>query len=304
MRVVLAVDGSEWSDCARDLVASLNWPAGSAIRAVAAVEPIPEPVGVPWPGVAAIDMGVIEASARAELTRMLEATVGALRTQGREVDSALVQGRPSDAIVKVAANFEADLVVLGSRGQSTLETVLLGSVAAEVVDRAACPVLVARRPAIRRVLVADDGSPCAAAAARLVGAWPMLQGLPAHVVSVATLPATWSAGLMMAADATVADPLGALQADLRAAHERIAAEAAGRLRAAGCDASASVREGAPAAEILRAAREHEADLIVVGSRGLTGLARLLLGSVARSVVLHAHTSVLVVRAGVHCPVDA
>jgi nucleotide-binding universal stress UspA family protein len=54
-------------------------------------------------------------------------------------------------------------------------------------------------------------------------------------------------------------------------------------------------EGDPAAEILRQAREIDADLIVMGTHGRTGLARLLMGSVAEQVVRQAPCPVLTVR---------
>jgi universal stress protein A len=50
-----------------------------------------------------------------------------------------------------------------------------------------------------------------------------------------------------------------------------------------------------AATVVNLAEEMKAELIVVGTHGRTGLSRLALGSVAESVVLHAHCSVLVVR---------
>ena len=56
-----------------------------------------------------------------------------------------------------------------------------------------------------------------------------------------------------------------------------------------------VATGDAAHEILTAARERQADLIVTGSRCLHGVDRWLLGSVARNVVLHADASVLIVR---------
>jgi nucleotide-binding universal stress UspA family protein len=56
-----------------------------------------------------------------------------------------------------------------------------------------------------------------------------------------------------------------------------------------------IREGKPAAEIIRFAAEKKADLIVIGSRGKGGLERLLLGSVADEVVRTAPCSVLVVK---------
>ena len=72
-------------------------------------------------------------------------------------------------------------------------------------------------------------------------------------------------------------------------------EAAVRLRAAGLEVTAKVASGDPAHEILRAAAEVDADLVVMGTHGRTGLTRLLLGSVARNVILHTHASVLVMR---------
>jgi nucleotide-binding universal stress UspA family protein len=57
----------------------------------------------------------------------------------------------------------------------------------------------------------------------------------------------------------------------------------------------SMREGNPATEIVDEAKEWRADLIIVGSHGYTGFKRLVLGSVAQSVVGHAPCSVEVVR---------
>jgi universal stress protein A len=56
-----------------------------------------------------------------------------------------------------------------------------------------------------------------------------------------------------------------------------------------------VREGSPTTTIVDAARDHGVDLVVMGTRGHTGLARIALGGTARSVVIHAPCSVLVVR---------
>jgi nucleotide-binding universal stress UspA family protein len=64
---------------------------------------------------------------------------------------------------------------------------------------------------------------------------------------------------------------------------------------AGYHATGFVRDGDPAHEIVEFAREHRIGLLVLGTRGHTGLRRLLLGSVARNVLLHAPCSVLIIR---------
>ena len=68
-----------------------------------------------------------------------------------------------------------------------------------------------------------------------------------------------------------------------------------KLRTAGFTAEVAVERGEVRSTILDSAADYRADLIVVGSHGHTGLERLLLGSVAESVVRHARTSVLVAR---------
>ena len=65
--------------------------------------------------------------------------------------------------------------------------------------------------------------------------------------------------------------------------------------AGGSVAQAHFTEGKPEAEITAVAEEIGAGLIVVGSRGLGGMRRAMLGSVSDSVVRHAHCPVLVVR---------
>ena len=79
------------------------------------------------------------------------------------------------------------------------------------------------------------------------------------------------------------------------ARMRLDAEVEKRRSAGGAVAEAHLRVGAAAAEIVDLAEEIGAGLIVMGSRGLGGIRRALMGSVSDSVVRHAHCPVLVVR---------
>jgi len=73
------------------------------------------------------------------------------------------------------------------------------------------------------------------------------------------------------------------------------AAAADRVRAAGVEVETFAREGDPADAILDVAEERDADLIVVGNKGMTGARRFLLGSVPNKVSHHAPCSVLIIR---------
>ena len=191
----------------------------------------------------------------------------------------------------------ADLIVVGHRGMGRWESMLLGSVSAEVVDHAPCPVLVARDDQLGPIVLADDGSCHARTAECVVLQWPLFSGLPVTVVTVSEdgFPYAAAVAPMLYSDTMTA--YEASSAAERDARQAACEAAAKRLRDGGFDATAEVREGDAAHQIIASAREHDAGIIVVGTRGQTGLRRLVLGSVARNVLLHAPCSVLVVREG-------
>lgn len=286
--LVLATDGSPQADVAARLVGSLRLPAGAVIEIVRVDEPFASDAELPP---AAYD--ALRAAIREEIDKDVAAATRVLTAPGREIRVAVPFARPATAIVDEARRLAADLVVVGSRGRGQLATMVLGSVAAEVIDQAPCPVLVARSAKLRRVVLADDGSLEATAARDVVASWPLFAGLDVRVVSVAPVPAQVGVGPIRHADASqaYAEAVDAL----RTLYQKVGSTDALRLTEAGLRARAEVRCGDPAQEIMDAAVEDEADLIVVGSHGRTGLERLLIGSVARNVVTHAPCSVLVVR---------
>lgn len=99
------------------------------------------------------------------------------------------------------------------------------------------------------------------------------------------------------------DPLEIKEDEQTRVRERLS-EAAGR---EGLDVKrnrVAVRIGRPEEEILRAAREHGADLIVMGTHGRQGLSRVLMGSVAESILRRAPCPVLVQRRGIDLGAEA
>jgi nucleotide-binding universal stress UspA family protein len=184
---------------------------------------------------------------------------------------------------------------MGSRGYGTIQSMLVGSVSAEVVDQAIAPVLLARSPTISKVVLAWDGSACARIAAQVLRTWSIFADCAVRVVSVADIQAPWWAGLPgQGPDRAPTVYLDAAE-ESRRVHRSYATEMADELRAAGLHAEGHQRDGDAAAELIAAAKEMDADLIVMGTRGRTGLTRLVLGSVARNVVNHAECSVLIAR---------
>ena len=295
MRILIAVDGSPSSAFARDLVASIAWPAASHLRVVSALEIGGALFGAPWYAVAPANADELESRYLRESERLVSDWTTGLARPDRQTSSAVIRGRAATSVIEEARRFGADLVVVGSRGHGGLETMLLGSVSAEIVDHASCPVLVARRDRVRSLLMADDGSAGARAAAEKLVRWSAFTGLPVTVLSVVGVTVPWEPPYATKYDPGDGDYLNQSREANLEAHRRIAEDTAARLRTAGCEATAEVRTGHAANEIVMAARDLDVDLVVVGTRGHTGLARLLLGSVARNVLTHVLCSVLVVR---------
>jgi nucleotide-binding universal stress UspA family protein len=267
VRLVLGVDGSGGAEVAARLIQGTAWPGGTTVRLVSALGGASLALPAwPTPG-----EGVALAARVGEALRLEhEELAAALRAHGLVTTSAIVGGRPASAILDEAHAAGADMIIVGSRGLGSIGSLLLGSVSTEVVERSPVPVLVARTDRVGRVLLAMDGSAMARAAERTVRALPMFRGVEVSVVTVAGEDDV---------------PAGA----------SVAEAAALRLRQSGLIADARIRRGEPAAGILEAARDVGADLIIVGSRGLSGLKRLALGSVSRNVLAAAPVSVLVVR---------
>lgn len=144
-----------------------------------------------------------------------------------------------------------------------------------------------------KVLLATDGSTTARTATVFAAAFPFPAGTEVTLLSVVAdvlreheietlTPEQWE--YFEATKSGTHDEI----------NELMAADAE-MLRRAGLTVTSEIREGHPAAEIVTAAEHHNADLIIVGSHGLTGFKRFMLGSVSSQVLHSAKRSVLIVR---------
>lgn len=292
MRILLALDGSQGAATACALVRSLPWPQPSHIDAVHVIEPVFDVFAMPS---VELEGSMEDLFGAAETQRALEEEVDDLATPHLSVTTHVVIGRAASVIVETAERLGSELIVMGSRGRGPISSMVLGSVSAEVADHAPCPVLVARTATCQRAIVALDGTPVGDRIVDTVAAFSFLQGTHIDVVSIAPSTAP-GPGVMLSG--AYGMPIAWYEESVVAARqslEQIASAAAERLRAGGFAVEWSVHEGDPAATLIDVGKHREADLFVLGTHGRTGMTRLLLGSVARNVLLHAHASVLIMR---------
>jgi nucleotide-binding universal stress UspA family protein len=249
---------------------------------------------------------------------LLAAAQAALGTFPGHVTTATGRGASTSEVVDVllytADYAQADLIAVGAGGRSAIARFFLGSVAESVARHSRHPVLITRsRPdsqttPLREVIVGVDGSEKARAAALFAATrLPLPLVCTLRLVSVVPQPLFGAEG----------DPrypgtpdYQALESSNRAARRKAESEAqtlAVELREAvaaleagqGADRALPsvvvepVVLGNAAVELVRVADESSAGLVVVGSQGLSGIERFLLGSVSQRVLRHARTSVLI-----------
>jgi nucleotide-binding universal stress UspA family protein len=213
--------------------------------------------------------------------------------QPGEFEVLVEDGPPHAVIVRRAEERGADLVVVGAHGATGLSRILLGSVAERVVRHAHCPVLVARRsPKSRRVLVATDFSDPSLPAVAAAGEEARRAGAQLTIFHSIDLGLSLTEGMP---EPLTSAPFGFSTGVREELRDAVDGKLASALSRYGIDGDRFVAFGPAAPAILRHAEQIQAQLIVVGTVGRTGLPRLLLGSVTEIVVRAAGCSVLVVR---------
>lgn len=283
LRVLLAHDLSPAAQRATAFVAGTTWPDGTIVRVVSS------PIGIGL-GLSSFAM-LSEARAHAKQIQMTivlahERVAAELRDGGVSVETRIVHGKPERALIGDAERFAADLIVVGAREHGAVTATLLGSVSRAVVEAAPCSVLVARGSSLSRVLLATDRSAPARLATTIVASWPMFEGVRTLVVGVGSAPPRYGgtdAERRVAFPRTIADSEARASVDVDAAVQELASSRRKVER--------EIRLGDPGKEIVAAARWWAADLVA----RQPFLRRLILGSVARTVVDGVSSSVLVAR---------
>ncbi len=226
-------------------------------------------------------------------------------------------GNPADGVVTTAADLGVDLIVVSTHGFTGWKHALLGSVTERIVRLARCPVLVVRehehefvvpRPEaaraeaslpkgmhaapveafkLKNILVTTDFSDCSKKA--LQYAIPLARQHNAKLTLLNISPDTRILNQYGGVDYGKVE-----EAMLQSAERKLDALRKKEIPK-GIRATCAVRGGRPTREIVHAARDLKADLIVIATHGHTGIKHALLGSTAENVVRYAYCPVLTVR---------
>jgi nucleotide-binding universal stress UspA family protein len=222
----------------------------------------------------------------------IEAQADRVDTSGLTVTPVVREGAVHQEILDYADEADIDLVAMGTHGRTGVRRFLLGSVTEKVVRLADVPVLSVKADAepgtvsFDDILLPTDGSSGAEAAIDPAGALASETDATVHLVSVVD---TRSLGIDVGSTVIV-DKLEAVATEaVGTASDRLSELGVGTVETA-------VAHGVPYRALLDAIEDTDADLVVIGTHGRTGIDRYLLGSVAEKLVRTSPVPVMTVRA--------
>ena len=284
-RVVVGLDGSSTATAATRWATRVAERSGWPVRAVWAWQ---------YPATTILPIGRADLPNPEEVERRLaerarELLQNSLGESAGRVSLEFHRG-PATSVLLHAVNQGARMAVVGSRGLGGFEGMLLGSVSRQLVEHATCPVTVVREEQVaaadrlERIVVGIDGSRGAGRALAFAG--ELARAIDAElIVASAVSPSDLVQG-------HGEEPHTGFDE-----HRRLVLEWTEPLRESDIDHEVVVVDGDARTALLELSAERGADLLVVGSRGLGPVGRLLLGSVASSLVKHAWLPVMVVPCG-------
>jgi universal stress protein E len=277
-RILVATDFSQSADDAVKMASYLAKGFDASVQLIHAMPPLP--------GVAVSSTLIKE-----QITNYLDTMRQALLDDGvSTVESVLVSGKPFARIIDCAEEQNANVIVVGSGQNTRNDQYRVGITAQRLERRAQRPVLVVKpgaAPPINHVVCPVDFSQTSAGALR--ESIHIARGLRAKLCVMTVVQPLKS---LLPRFVTVTDEMQQQQVS---GHEASFDEFLREFDFHDIEYEKLVCEGQPHEEILRVANEFQADLLVMGSVGRTGVARLLMGSVAEKVARQLPCSILTVK---------
>jgi nucleotide-binding universal stress UspA family protein len=295
-RILMATDGSPSSQQACEVAAQIASGFGSRVTVLTAIPSIG--------ALAAPLEGEYYSKIINKAENVVERAASVFKKAGVTVSEKQVpQGRasPVETILECAAEEKTDLIAMGTRGMGGIKRAVLGSVSSGVAMHAPCATLVVRQSKrkegaqpVRRVMVAVDGSENAQRALEAAVDMAKRLRLELQIAHVAYVPGLlWSSGMPGSMV-----PIDKIEDDAEKTGRQLLSKAVKFAKDEGVanpKGELVTKLASPAQGIVDLAEQSDADVIVIGTRGLGGFKKLLLGSVAGTVLHYAHCSVLVVK---------
>ena len=298
MKILLPIDGSEYSKNAIDFVASRTTVLGNNPT----IELLNIQVPLPARASRLVGREALDRYYEEEADKVFTSARKVLKRDNITVTEAYRIGAPDERIAQEADKLPADLIVMGSRGLTALKGLIMGSVTTGVLARTKCPVLLLRGKEAPltdalRVGIAVDGSKYGMAAVNhVLKAIDFFgKGAQFYLINVVND----YAGAVMPDMAGMALP-ALSESEVLELQKKEFAETVDPLRPlfekAGLKPTEVCLVGNPSDEIAAFAKKNKLDLIVMGSHGYTRFKSAVMGSTATHIAAEGNVPLLIIRA--------
>ena len=145
MKILIAIDGSDFSQAALQSVIARPWPPDTQVKVLNVVEPPSLLMGREMSGYDP-EFEMVWKALREQAKDLVAKAAEKLRNANFNVSTELVEGDPKSQIIDISKQWRADMIILGSHGRTGLNRFLMGSVSQTVVRHAHCSVEIIRTP--------------------------------------------------------------------------------------------------------------------------------------------------------------
>ena len=292
MKILLATDGSEYSEGAAKFLRRLNFSQSDEIAILNVIDWVP--ILSEWESLYP-DFQEIR---REIAPKVLHSTANILKTVPAKISTSYVEGYADKSIVDTAVDFDADLVVMGARGLRGIKSRIVGSVTRLVAIQSPKPVLIVKLSQGEisgkiKILLATDGSGHSDAIAKVLSSIPFPDDTEITIINVifsafSDIPERFA----MEINDRIKDSLASTREKEFKESEKIIAKTREYLSKRFSKIQDITHSGFPSTEILNTADSSKTDIIVVGSSGMRGV-KGMLGSVSRNILNQSRCSVLI-----------
>lgn len=203
-------------------------------------------------------------------------------------------GKPFNEIIQIAKEKKVDLLAVGTKGKAGVDRVILGSVAERIARKAFCPVMVVRGKkyvGFKRIIVPVDLSDCSRIALEYAVATARAHKSKLTVLHV--YEESFVEPYVNAANSE--EEAGEIIKEIERVNETKYDEFLKTVDFSGVEYEKLLKKGIPAFDIVEIAMEQQANLIVMGTHGRSGIRHILIGSTAEEVVRTVHCDIIIVK---------
>jgi nucleotide-binding universal stress UspA family protein len=295
MKILLATDGSGYSETATKFLTRLNLSANDEITILHVIseDPFDDKADYYYSRINKIKQLIAPG--------ILDSAMNVLKSTPAKINAELMNGYPEKAIVNAAVESNADIIVMGPKRMKGIRSRIVGSVTKSVSIASPKPVLVAKsshgEPSDKiKILFTTDGSEYATKAGETITLMPFHDDTEITVIHVIT-PAFYDIPdkFISKIDAEIMDEMNRYNSVELEESQAIVEQAVGYLSKKYSNIDKLVKVGDPSDEILQTANALGVDIIAVGTRGMGGF-RGVVGSISRYILSAADCSVLIGKA--------